>query len=94
MHIVFVIAWSLWSFALLGLFARWIGRSIAQEKALKRLTRTASRELNLHELRVLMNRGDSRDPIERHQDSITTMTNVAGLAVAALVLTFFQLLAT
>ncbi|CAN7649570.1 hypothetical protein LJR129_005067 [Acidovorax sp. LjRoot129] len=94
MHIVFVIAWILWIFALVGLFARLIARSIAQAKALKSITTTANRELNLHELRVLSNRGDWRDPIERHQDSLTVMTDAAGLAVAALALTFIQFIAT
>lgn len=94
MHIVFVLAWFIWSLALVGLLARLIARSIAQARALMRITSTASRELNLHDLRILINRGDWRDPIERHQDSIAIMTNSAGLAVAALALTFVQLLAT
>ena len=94
MHIFFALAWCFWGLALLGLLARLIARTIAQARALRRITSAASSELNFHEMRVLINRGDWRDPIERHQDSITAMTHLAGLAVAALTLTFVQLLAS
>lgn len=94
MHIVLVLAWLIWSLALVGVLAKLIARSIAQARVLRRITSTASSELNLHEMRVLINRGDWRDPIERHQDSFTVMTHFAGLAIVALALTFVQLLAT
>lgn len=92
MKIVLGIAWAFWGLAVVSFLAKRLARTLAYSNAFLRVVRKTSGVRNLHELRILKNRGDWRDPIERHHDSMADISSAASLAVLGLALTFFNCL--
>jgi hypothetical protein len=79
---------TLWGIAAASLVARHVVRLIVQSQALDRALANGGSKLTMHDLRCLTNRGDWRDPIERHQDGLLESTRLATLALAAMLLWF------
>lgn len=63
---------------------------MAHARALARVLSSAQPAETAHDLRILMNRGDWRDPVERHHDSMTELTIMATHVVAAIGLWLVQ----
>lgn len=85
------IAWWIWALAAAGLVARSIARRVAFSRALAQaLTRSNSTAPTLHDLRILVNRGDWRDPIERHHDCLAEGMRTFCLAFVAALLWWLQ----
>jgi len=79
------ILWVLWTLcATMHLMT--VGNSaVARRRAVDAVLRKPVDQLTLCDLRVLRS-GDSRDPIERHQDAMTSQYKVAALVISAGVL--------
>lgn len=88
MHILIGVAWVFWGIAVMGLVSKRLARTLVFSRALKCVVRKPSDILNLHELRILKNKGDWRDPIERNQGAIAEINTAASLVVVAIALTF------
>lgn len=82
------LGWALWGTAAGSLAMRHVVRLMAQSLALDRTLAKGGQRLTMHDLRILTNRGDWRDPIERHQDGLLEATKIATLALLALLLWF------
>lgn len=83
------VGWLLWALEAISLLVKQFALKVSHARAFERAVSEAEPVHTMHRLRILSNRGDWRDPIERHQDSMTTGIKVAFLAVVALVLWFF-----
>lgn len=90
MYIAFYFAWALWGASLVALLATIAARRVAHVRELRRVLTVTDSLRSAHELRIVMNDGDWRDPIERHLDSVNVMLSAAGLSVAALTIWFLQ----
>jgi hypothetical protein len=89
MSILFIMAWVVWFFAAASMAAQGIARAVLRKRALERaLTITDTAKFTAQHMRALMNRGDCRDPIEKHLDSMTVITKIASLTVSAGLLWF------
>lgn len=89
MSMLVTIGWCVWAVAAANMGARGFARTLAQSRALDRVLVDKKVAPTLHDLRILANHGDWRDPIERHQDAMTSMTGMASLAFSAMALWFF-----
>jgi hypothetical protein len=81
--------WAVWGIAAGSVTANGVAHAIVRGRALEHAIGTDTARLTQHQMRVLMNRGDWRDPIERHHDSMTAITQTVSLVVAAAALWFF-----
>lgn len=77
------VGWCLWGMAAAGLAAKLVGRCIAQARAFEAVVGDREVVRTAHQMRLLLNRGDWRDPIERHHDAMTEVTQMFSLAVSA-----------
>lgn len=82
----------MWGLAAAGLGARRLGRGLAHARSFEGEVRRDKAPQTAHQMRLLLNRGDWRDPIERHHDSLTEVTQMFSLAVSAGLLWWLGLL--
>lgn len=90
MHVLFYVGLSLWVLAAANLLGSRLGRSTAHVRALERVLKDSNAKQTAHRLRILQNRGDWRDPIERHLDEMIELWRAAQLLVGAAALYFFK----
>lgn len=90
MNTLIIFGWGVFVIGLAGHVSKVTARSIVNARALSReLERCDEGMCTERQMRMLLNGGDSRGPIERHHDTMIEIANAFTLAILAMILWFF-----